>query len=65
MVPLKDLSNFWKTLEIPLTYCEINLDLNWSKNCIITVTGVSNQVITLSITDKKTLCSSSNFIDSR
>ena len=25
MVPLKYLSNFWKTLEIPLTNCEINL----------------------------------------
>ena len=25
MVPLKYLSNFWKTLEIPLINCEINL----------------------------------------
>ena len=28
MVPLKYLSNFWETLEMPLINCEINLDLN-------------------------------------
>ena len=26
-VPLKNLSNFWRTLEIPLLTCEISLDL--------------------------------------
>ena len=31
MLPLKYLSIFWRTLEMPLIYCEINLDLNWSK----------------------------------
>ena len=32
MVLLKYLiSNFWRTLEMPLINCEINLDLNWSK----------------------------------
>ena len=30
MVPLKYLSNFGKTLEIPLISCEINLILTWS-----------------------------------
>ena len=29
MVPLKYLSNFWKTLEMPLINCEINLILTW------------------------------------
>ena len=29
MVPIKYLSNFWITLEIPLTNCEITLDLKW------------------------------------
>ena len=29
MVPIKYLSNFWMTLEIPLTHCEITLDLKW------------------------------------
>ena len=44
---------FWKTLEMPLINCKINLDLNWSKNCSIAVTDVANEVITFSITDTK------------
>ena len=35
-VPLKYLSNFWKTLKIPLINSEISLDLGWSKNCVLT-----------------------------
>ena len=35
-VPLKHLSNFWKTLDIPLINCEVSLALNWSENCVIT-----------------------------
>ena len=30
MVPLKYLSNFWRTLEMPLINCEVNLILTWS-----------------------------------
>ena len=30
MVPLKYLSNFWRTLEVPLINCEVNLILTWS-----------------------------------
>ena len=36
VVPLKHLSNFWRTLDIPLINCEINLVLTWSKNCVLT-----------------------------
>ena len=36
MVPLKYLSNFWRTLEMPLINCEVNLILIWSKDCVIT-----------------------------
>ena len=36
MVPLKYLSNFWRTLEMPLINCEVEHILAWSKNCIIT-----------------------------
>ena len=36
IVPLKYLSNFWRTLEMPLTNCEVNLILAWSKDCVIT-----------------------------
>ena len=34
-IPLKYLSNFWKTAKILLINCEINLILNWSENCVI------------------------------
>ena len=33
---LKHLSNFWRTLDIPLINCERNHILTWSENCIIT-----------------------------
>ena len=36
VVPLKYLSTFWRTLEMPLINCEINLLLTCSANCVIT-----------------------------
>ena len=45
VVPLKHLSNFWRTLNIPLINCEIELILTWSKNCAlvdITVRAAGN-----------------------
>ena len=41
MVPLKYLSNFWRTLEMPLINCEISFHLKWSKNSIL-VAGTAN-----------------------
>ena len=35
-MPLKYLSNFWRTLDIPLINYEINLIVTWSKNCVLT-----------------------------
>ena len=35
MVPLKYLSNFWRTLEMALINCEVELILDWSANCVI------------------------------
>ena len=35
IVLLKYLSNFWRPLKIPLVNCKTNLDLNWSKTCVI------------------------------
>ena len=35
VVPLKYLSNFWKTLETPLINCKVTFDLNWSENFVI------------------------------
>ena len=52
-VPLKYLSNFWGTLDVPFINCEINLNLNCSENWIIIATDVANQGATFSITDTK------------
>ena len=49
MVPLKYLSNFWRTVEMPLVNCEINLILTWSTNCVIVSTNVANQNATFEI----------------
>ena len=35
-VPLKYLSNFWRSLEIPLINCKIELSLKWIENCVLT-----------------------------
>ena len=35
IIPIKYLSNFWRSLNIPLINCEIALILTWSKNCIL------------------------------
>ena len=53
MVPLKYLSNFQRTLEMPLINCEINLVLIWSENCVIISTNVANQGATFIITKTK------------
>ena len=34
-VPLKFLSNFWRTLELFLMNCYINVILTWPENCVI------------------------------
>ena len=34
-IPLKYLGNFWRSLDIPLTNCEITLILSWYKECVI------------------------------
>ena len=47
MVPLKYLSNFWRTLEMTLINCEINLILTWPSPCVITnSTGAGTFAIT-------------------
>ena len=33
---LKYLSNFWRTLDMPLNNCEVSLTFTWSKNCVLT-----------------------------
>ena len=53
MVPLKYLSNFWRTLEMPLINCEISLLLKWSTKCIIVAETADNQNPTFQINDAK------------
>ena len=50
MVSQKYLSSFWRTLEMPLINCEVNLILTWSSACVITY---SNGAGTFEITGTK------------
>ena len=43
-VPLKYLSNFWRTFYMPLINCEVSLILTWFRECVIT--SMERQVIT-------------------
>ena len=62
VIPLKYLSNFWRSLDIPLINCKLELILTWSKNCVLadmSVNAVLNPPIvppsggTFQITDTK------------
>ena len=53
MVPVKYLSSFWRTSELPLINCEVNLILTWSSTCVLVAAGVQNQNATFAITDAK------------
>ena len=53
IVPLKYLSNFWRTLKMPLIKGEISLLLTWSVSCVIFSTDVANQNAAFAITDTK------------
>ena len=57
MVSLKYLRNFWRTFEMPLIHCEINLTLTWSANSRfeITETKFYVPVVTLSTQDNAKL----------
>ena len=48
-VPLKYLSNFWRSLEMPLINCKIELSLKWIEGCLLTVANTA----TFKITDAK------------
>ena len=55
-VPLKYLSKFWRSLEMPLINCKVELPLNWTENCILTLNPYANNNIneaTFTITDAK------------
>ena len=47
VAPLKYFSDFWRSLEIPLINCEVELSLGWYKNCILSnIAGNSTFPIT-------------------
>ena len=47
---LKCLSNFWRSLELPLINCKVELSLTWDPNCVLSnLVGIS----TFTITDAK------------
>ena len=45
--------NFWRTLEMPLINCEVNLILTWSSTWVLVFTNVTNQNATFAITNTK------------
>ena len=53
MVALKHLNNFWRTLEMPLINCEINLFLTCLEYCFIIADAIDIQVPTFAITSTK------------
>ena len=53
MVLSKYLSNFWRTLEMPLINCDVNLILTWFANCVIVYTNNVNQGATFTIIELK------------
>ena len=49
VVPLKYLSNFFRSLEMPLINCKIKLNLTWKKECVLS-TGVGDPVFLINDT---------------
>ena len=39
VVPLKYLSNFWRSLELPFSNCKVNFEVNWIESCILSSDG--------------------------
>ena len=52
-VPLKYLSSSWRTLEMLLINCEINLILTWSNRCFIIDYLIDSQETTFTIADTR------------
>ena len=49
-VPLKHLSKFWGSLEMPLINCKVELSLKWFEHCILSSAGTA---ATFTVTDTK------------
>ena len=53
IIPLKYLSNFLRTLEVPFSNYEINAILTWSANCFIRANAIDGQIPKCAIADTK------------
>ena len=54
VVPLKYVSTFFRSLEMPLVNCKMDLELTWHKDCMISsANAAANQVVSFMITDTK------------
>ena len=54
VVPLKYVSSFFRSLEMPLINCKIDLELTWHKDCTISkVNAAAGQVVSFMITNTK------------
>ena len=54
VVPLKHVSNFSRSLEMPLVNCKIDLELTWHKDCMISsANAAAGQVVSFIITNTK------------
>ena len=42
VVPLKYLSNFWRSLEMPLINCKVELSLKWIENCVLSTAAIGH-----------------------
>ena len=56
VVPLKYLSNFFRSLEMPLINCKIHLELSWRNDCVMSTIAISNNKY-------KIVCSNCYFIN--
>ena len=74
VIPLKYLSNFFRSLEMPLINCKIKLNLTWKKDCVLSTdagdavfiindTKMYVPVATLSKEDNKDITEHKDFIE--
>ena len=59
-VPLIYLSNFWRSIEMPLINCKVDLSLKWDKNIILSSED-GNSDVAINFMFCKTLCSNCYF----
>ena len=54
VVSLKYVSNFFRSLEMPLVNCKVDLELTWNRNCVVcSADGVGGNQVTFKVTDTK------------